>query len=121
MPKIFRIIPFVIMLTVISIFHFTNFIAIKYYPFTVDFIFFLIFFTSLFNKETIIQTFIKSFDSEIFSIEKEDYLRKLTYIWTFVTFMNSTIAFITIFSSERLWAFYNGFLSYILIGSVFSI
>lgn len=49
------------------------------------------------------------------------YTRKLTYVWAAFTFVNFLVSFWTVFLPEKIWAVYNGCISYILVGCVFII
>lgn len=49
------------------------------------------------------------------------YTRNLTYVWALFTFLNFLVSFGTIFFSEKIWAIYNGFISYVLVGLIFII
>lgn len=49
------------------------------------------------------------------------YTRNLTYVWAGFTFLNFLISFATVFASEKIWALYNGFISYFLVGTFFII
>ena len=46
------------------------------------------------------------------------YCRKVTFMWCCFFAINAAIAFYTTFLSARAWTFYNGFVSYILIGLI---
>ena len=114
--KIF--ISIAITLIVIALFHYTQLYFIKFYPVCANFTVFLVFFKSLFEKETIIQKFAKIIDGEL-SERALKYTRNLTHIWCGLTFFNFIISLITVFLSEEIWALFNGFISYILIGTLF--
>ena len=43
------------------------------------------------------------------------YTRKLTYVWAAFTFVNFLVSFWTVFLPEKIWAVYNGCISYILV------
>ena len=47
--------PVIFTILIICLFHFTHWVVVKYYPVVVNFLIFLMFFTSLFQKETVIQ------------------------------------------------------------------
>ena len=81
---------------------------------------FLIFFSSLFTKETIIQKFAKVLEGEL-KPKVAIYTRKLTYVWCIFLFINLLISILTIFMSDKIWMIYNGCISYILIGLLFII
>lgn len=112
--------PFIGMFFVIIIFHFTNLVVLKYYPVVVDFLFFLVFFSSIFQKETVIQKMAKAMEPDI-KPKALEYTKNLTYIWSVFMFLNTFIALVTVFMPKRIWIIYNGFISYMLVGMIFVI
>ncbi len=112
--------PFIGMFAVIGIFHFTDFILLKYYPPVMNFCLFMIFFSSLFQKRTVIQKIALASDPDSNEAVMK-YTRNLTYIWAVFTFLNFLISVGTVFMSEKIWALYNGFISYLLVGIIFII
>lgn len=115
-----KLIPVLIMLFVIIVFHCTQCDLLKYYPVLMNLGFFLLFFISSFMKETIIQKLAKIMEPDI-KPKALEYTRKLTYIWAVFTFCNFCISLFTVFLSEKIWAVYNGCISYLLIGLFFAI
>ena len=113
-------IPIFIMLLVILIFHYTNWIVAKYYPVIVNFVLFCIFFGSTFSEETVIQKMAKLMGPNI-KPKALEYTRRLTYLWSIFMLANFFISLATVFMSEKVWAIYNGFLSYMLVGVFFII
>ena len=107
-----------ITLSVIALFHYTQLFFVKFYPVCANLTVFLVFFCSLFSKETVIQKFAKMVDGELSECALK-YTRNLTYIWCGLTFFNCVVSFITVFLSEEIWALFNGIVSYILIGTLF--
>ena len=116
--KIFSILPFLFTLCLLVLFYFKRFFVIKFYPPIMNFIFFMIFFSSLFSKETVIQKIARTMKPELEDIELE-YTRNLTYVWCVFTFINFVLSVVTGFMSDKIWLFYNGFLSYFFIGTIF--
>ncbi len=116
--KLKFLMPLCITLTVIILFHYTKIFAVKLYPVVVNFLICTIFWGSLFAKETIIQKFARAIDGELndFGIV---YTKNLTYIWCAFLLINFLISVWTVFLNEHIWALYNGFVSYILLGSLF--
>lgn len=110
--------PFFVTLFVILIFHFTQIKLVKFYPVLANFTVFLVFFSSLFAKETIIQKIAKKIEGELDEFTGE-YTRNLTYVWCVFMFLNFVISVITVFLPEKVWVLYNGFISYMAIGSLF--
>lgn len=116
------IFPFLVTLLVIIVFHYTNVFAVKFYPVGANFTIFLIFLTSSFAKETVIQKFAKALEkTDKLDDFTENYTRKLTYCWAVFTFFNFLVSIFTLFLSEKWWALYNGVISYALIGTFFAV
>ncbi len=124
MNKCFNIIksllPFIGMLLIIIAFHFTDWIFFKFYPPIVNLGLFIIFFSSIFQKQTVIQKLALSMEPDA-KPWVLDYTRKLTYIWSVFMFLNFLISAATIFMSKEIWALYNGIISYILVGLLFGV
>lgn len=118
--KLKFVLPFLVTVFVIIVFHFTNIFAVKFYPVLANFSVFLLFFISYFQKETVIQKIAKSIEGELDDYTKK-YTKNLTLCWAIFTFFNFMISLFTVFLPEKIWAIYNGFVSYILIGSFFAI
>ena len=116
------IFPVLFTFVVIGIFHFTNFIALKFYPALINLLIFFIFFSSIFTKETIIQKIAKIMEGgkELPEIVKQ-YTRNLTYVWCVFLIFNFLVSFATIFMSSKVWTIYNGCVSYLLTGMVFGV
>lgn len=112
--------PVFFTICVFLLYFFKRVIVAKLYPPVADLFIFLVFFISIFQKETIIQKFAKQINKNL--CEKEiTYTRNLTYVWCVFLFINFLIALITVFLSDRIWFLYNGCISYILIGMIFAI
>ena len=114
------LIPIFFTIAVILLFHYTQIFAVKFYPVCANLTVFLIFFTSLFAKETVIQKIAKQIEGELDEFTK-NYTRKLTYVWCVFCFCNLIISIITVFLPEKIWALYNGCISYIAIGLMFAV
>ena len=120
MKKIRHIIPVIITLCVVFLFYIKRFVFLKYYPPICNTFIFLVFFYSLFMKETVIQKIAKACGEKP-DTPAWDYTRKLTYVWAVFTFLNLVISIWTIFLSDRVWMLYNGCISYILVGLLFGV
>lgn len=46
------------------------------------------------------------------------YCRKVTQLWTFFLALHLAVTVSTLFASREIWAFYNGFLAYVLMGAL---
>ncbi len=113
-------VPILFTFFVIGFFWFTKITAVKFYPVLMNFLFFCIFFCSLFAKETVIQKIARLTDGSLNEPIKT-YTKNLTYIWIFFLFVNFSISVYSLFLSDKFWMLYNGFVSYLLIGTVFII
>lgn len=120
MGKIKRTIPVFITVSVFVLFYIKRFIFLKFYPPVCNLFVFLVFFISLFKKETIIQKIAKALDGEL-SKNQITYTRYVTYAWCILTFFNFVISIWTIFLSDKIWLLFNCCISYILIGLLFII
>ena len=116
-----RFFPFIFTICLFVLFYFKRFFVIKFYPPIMNLVIFLIFFTSLFSKETIVQNFAKMWSKKELHQLELIYTRKLTYVWCVFLFLNLLTSIITIFLNDKIWMFYNCFLSYFLIGTIFII
>ncbi len=114
------IFPIFITLTVILIFHYTQIHFVKFYPVLANLTVFIVFFSSLFRDETIIQKIAKQFEGELDPFTKT-YTRNLTYVWCVFMLINLVISIITVFLEEKWWALYNGCISYFALGVMFMV
>lgn len=94
-------------------------IFLKLYPTVMNSAICLIFFSSL-QKKPLITYFAEKMNHKI-TPEVAKYTRQVTIAWGIFMLFNAIISFLTIFISDFVWAFYNGFISYLLIGMVFLI
>lgn len=120
MKKAKSFFPILISLFVVFLFYIKRIVVLKYYPPICNSFIFLVFFCSLFTKETVIQKFARLCGDKL---EKPTwiYTRNLTYIWCIFTFLNLCISIWTVFLPDKIWIIYNGFISYILIGLLFGV
>ena len=119
--KIKFFLPFLITLTVILLFHYTHIFAVKFYPVLANLTAFMVFFISLFSKETVIQRFARAIEGGSLDDFTKIYTRRLTYVWCVFCFVNLSISIATVFMAEKWWALYNGFISYIALGTMFAV
>ncbi|MBP3194589.1 MAG: hypothetical protein J6M05_02845 [Cardiobacteriaceae bacterium] len=90
--------------------------AMYFYPILVNFLFFLLFFSSLFREETMIEKLAKIQNPNL-PQEGIIYTRKVTKIWCVFFVINAAVAgLLAIFEFYQLWAIYTGIISYLLIG-----
>lgn len=105
---------------IIGLFYVTGLNALKIYPVIVNFSFFLIFFASLFAQKTVIQK-IAELQEGVLNNNVKIYTQNLTYLWCIFLFIQFLISMLTLFLDDKIWMIYNGFVSYILLGSFFAI
>lgn len=115
------IFPVIFTFVVIGVFHFTHFIALKFYPAVINLLIFSIFFSSLFTKETIIQKFARLMERKELPDIVKQYTRNLTYVWCVFLMFNFLFSSATIFMSAKVWTIYNGCVSYLLTGALFAV
>lgn len=120
MGKIKHFTPVLITLGIVFLFYIKRLVFLKFYPPICNLILFLVFFGSLFTKETVIQKFARMCGDKL---EKPawNYTRKLTYVWCVFMFINLVISVWTIFLPDNIWIIYNGCISYLLVGLLFGI
>ncbi len=120
MGKIKHFTPVLISLCIIFLFYVKRIVFLKFYPPICNSIIFIVFFSSLFTKETVIQKIARMCKDKL---EKPAliYTRNLTYVWCVFTFVNLLISIWTIFLPDKIWLLYNGCISYILVGLLFGI
>jgi uncharacterized membrane protein len=85
-------------------------------PVFVSIIFLFIFASSLWGEISLIERFAAMFDPDL-PEEARSYCRKVTVIWCCFFVVNATIAAWTaVFATLEIWALYNGFIAYLLVG-----
>ncbi|MGI6680321.1 MAG: hypothetical protein ACOX3T_02365 [Bdellovibrionota bacterium] len=94
-----------------------NQIYIKIYPVIMNLGVCACFFASL-NKKPLITYFAEKMGHTV-TDEVFNYTKKATIYWGVFMALNAVASFITVFASDFIWAIYNGFISYILIGLMF--
>lgn len=92
-----------------------------FYSVVINIALFVLFFGSLFTKRTIVERF-----ARLGKLNLPDrvitYTRSVTKCWCLFFVVNGTIAFITAYYfSLSVWMFYNGFITYILMGILFGV
>jgi len=93
-------------------------IGLYLYPLLVNLAFFIFFYISILNPPTIIEQIARGFNAE-FPDNAVIYTRKATKAWCLFFIFNGSMSVISIYLSEEWWLLYNGFISYILIASMF--
>lgn len=94
-------------------------LIIRLYPFIMSFCLFCFFSYSVLYPPTIVEKFARLTTQDL-SERFIEYINKVTIVWCIFFTVNGAIALWTaLFASIKLWTFYNGFLSYILMGVIF--
>ncbi len=108
---------FPLAILILLTFIFNEVIFLKFYPVIVNIFFLIVFLTSL-RGTPIAESFaIKR--GLVLDPSKKIYTRKVTKAWVYFFIFNGMMSVVSIYSSMSFWTFYNGFLSYILIGMMF--
>ena len=98
-----------------------NQFVMKLYPFAISLILLAIFGYSVFKPPTIIERIARLTTPKL-TPRAIQYTYKVTISWCIFFIINAAISLWTaLFSSMKVWVLYNGFISYILIGSFFCI
>lgn len=97
---------------------FNNVFFLKLYPVLMSCIFLVVFSWTLVFPPSMIER-IARVKYSYFSERGLTYTKVVTVIWCFFFAVNAVISAITIFLDISVWAFYNGFISYILMGVLF--
>lgn len=89
-----------------------------YYPVMVNFVLLVVFATSLFRPPSTIESFARIWEPDL-SADGVKYTRKVTIMWTLFFLANGMTALYTVLGANlQIWALYNGFISYLLIGTM---
>ena len=115
------IFPIIFTFVIIGLFHFTNLIALKFYPAAINLAIFILFFSSTFTNETVIQKIARMMEGKELPDIVKNYTRNLTYVWCVFLLFNFLVSFATIFMSSKVWTIYNGCISYLLTGLLFAV
>ena len=92
-------------------------IFLKFYPVLMNSAICAIFALSL-RKTPLITQIAQKMQKTPLNKKTVEYTQKVTYAWTIFMFVNAINSLITVFLSNEIWALYNGFISYILIGTM---
>lgn len=96
-------------------------LPVKLYPVLVNGVLLCVFVYSLYYPPSMIERFARIQEPEL-PLSGVVYTRKVTKIWAIFFLFNGGMALITaLFASDKVWAFYNGFFAYVLIGSLMAI
>lgn len=93
-------------------------LGLKFYPVLINFGFLCLFAGSLMFPPPIVERMARLRDPDL-PAEGVSYTRKVTWVWSLFFVFNGSIAAITaIWGSDEIWTLYNGFVAYLLIGTL---
>lgn len=102
-----------------SSFLFSSVEALRYYPVLVNGLLLVLFAASLRQPPSMIERIARLSDPDL-SPQGVAYTRNVTIVWCVFFVLNGAVALYTTLESDLdVWAFYNGFLSYCLVGLLF--
>ena len=87
-------------------------LSLKLYPVLVNASFLAVFAFSLVYPPSVIEKLARLREPDL-PAEGVSYTRKVTIIWCVFFVANGTIALLTVFASDKVWALYNGLISYV--------
>lgn len=90
-------------------------LGLKFYPVIVNLVMLGIFGVSLWRPPSMIERFARLQTPDL-PAHAIGYTRKVTWVWCGFFIVNGTIASLSVFASDKIWALYNGLLSYLFIG-----
>lgn len=90
-------------------------LGLKFYPVIMNLGFLILFASSLFSPQTIIERLARIKEPDL-PQSGVVYTRKVTWVWSIFFLVNGTIAaFTALCTDDQVWMLYNGFISYLLI------
>lgn len=95
-------------------------VGLKIYPVMINAGFLVMFIQSLYFPPNIIERFARLSEPEL-SAKMLSYTHKVTWVWSGFFLLNGAISAATaLWATDEIWMFYNGFIAYILMGSLFA-
>lgn len=93
--------------------------AVRYYPLLANAALFVVFGSSLLRPPTVVERIARLREPDL-PPAAVAYTRRVTIVWTIFFVLNGGAALYTaVFASLEAWALYNGFIAYLLIGTLF--
>jgi uncharacterized membrane protein len=90
------------------------------YPAAVSISLFLVFGATLLRPPSMIERIARLAEPDL-PPQGVRYTRQVTWVWCGFFVLNSAVSLVTVFASRACWALYNGLISYLLMGLLFSI
>lgn len=95
-------------------------VYLEYYPLFMNLAMFALFFGSLIRPPSVVEQIARLSDPD-FPEHAVAYTRRVTMVWCAFFVFNGSMALSTVlFDNLAIWAFYNGFVSYALMGMLFA-
>ena len=95
--------------------------GLHFYPVLLNALLFVVFAVSLARPPSLVERLARITDPDL-PPSGVAYTRKVTVVWCLFFVLNGTASCLTALSGDReVWVFYNGFLAYILMGTLFAV
>ena len=98
---------------------FRNALSLQYYSVVVSVFFLSVFALSLTHKQSLIERLARQFEPDL-PASGVRYTRRVTQAWCVFLLLNTALTLWSIQAGEKVWALYNGFISYVLMGCMFA-
>jgi uncharacterized membrane protein len=106
----------ILILVLVVAFTWGHRLGLKFYPALVNLGFLLLFAGSLLSPPSFVERLARMREPEL-PLAAIAYTTRVTWVWTIFFVLNGSLAAITaLWASDEMWALYNGFISYLLIG-----
>jgi uncharacterized membrane protein len=93
-------------------------LSLQYYPVLVNVLFLALFAFSLIQRQTLIERLARRLEPDL-PASGILYTRRVTQAWCLFFIMNGLLAWWSVGAGAAIWAFYNGLVSYLLMGLMF--
>lgn len=114
-----QLITVVTIACVMVLFYIDPAIAVKAYPVIINLILALVFAYSLIMPPSAVERIARLTDPDLGEAGQR-YTRKVTFVWLVFFMVNGIIAgFLALYGSIEQWTLYNGFIAYLMIGTLF--
>ena len=98
---------------------FRNALSLQFYSVAMSVFFLAVFAFSLTRKQSIIERLARQLEPD-FPESGVRYTRRVTQAWCVFFLLNTALTLWSIHAGEKVWALYNGFISYVLMGCMFA-
>ncbi|MDR2261381.1 MAG: hypothetical protein LBE06_10760 [Azoarcus sp.] len=94
-------------------------LPLQYYPVVVNILFLCVFAASLAQEQSLVERLARRAEPDLPPAGRR-YARRVTQAWCAFFAANGALALWSIGAGETAWAFYNGFVAYLLMGAMFA-